>query len=179
MEDLLVSTLTERLKASDEQSRADRARRLQFLVREYGPERWVAFTGGDTALRMFEEARDAYLNGQYCACLLLSHAVITQQLIGVFRESGRDDIAESGAEELYRVARDEEVISPNDFSLYNNVRKMRNAYVHPPSLSSKRHIARRAISASTGVREITAQDARTALRALFLMLSRPRFSAPG
>ena len=178
MRDEGLSRFVKTLEKSDENSRLERAARLRFLVKEYGRERWLAFTGGETATRFFEEARDAFLNGQYCATLLLCHGVITQQLVGVFREWGRDELADSDAEDLYRAARDEGVISATDFSIYNNVRKIRNAYVHPPGLGSKHHLARRAIVGRASIREVNARDAHLALRALFLMLNRPRFSAP-
>lgn len=169
------ATLTEILLKADNRSRDERVPRLRFLIKEYGAERWIRLPG-DVADRMFEEARDAYLDGLYCACLLLCSAVITQQLASVFREGGDDVLAESDAEDLYLAARDQGIISATDFSIYNGIRKLRNSYVHPPRFGSRLHLARRAIGARTDVRGVTAQDARRALKALFLMLNRPRFS---
>lgn len=173
-----LDALSHELQNSDERSREARANRLQFLVREYGKERWTVFTGGEVALRMFEEAREAYVNGLYLSTVLLCHGAITQQLVGVFREQSKDDVADSDAATLYSTARDARIISPTDFSIYNRIRKIRNAYVHPPLLGSRSHLAYRALHARTNTREITARDARMSLRALFLMLKRPRFSAP-
>lgn len=168
------------LETEDRATRVERAQRLRTLHREYGGGGGLFLPGGEVSVRLFEEARSSYLNGQYIGCLVLTTAFISTTLAGLYRMEPSDEDAESDFGRLLRAARRDAYISVSEYMLFNKVRKLRNFYVHPPSLMARRNVMTRVVREKAYLETLSARDARTALRAMFRLLRRQPFtwSAP-
>ncbi len=172
----LERDIMSRLQEEDEASREFRARRIEFLMSEFGPERHMLFFGGELSSRLFEDAKKCYAEGAFVGCLLLCSTFITVTLAGFYRLSGSDDTADEGFSQLLGAALDDRYLTQKEFAVFNKVRRARNFYVHPPSLMSKRGLVHRVVKERGSLAVLAERDARLAIKAVFWMLRRPPFT---
>ena len=128
--------LKEWLAAEDGARAATRLRRLSYVAREYGPPIAIQVYHGDLAQSFFEEARWAFVNGQFISTVLLCQCFIEASLRSVFGAGGvsgfgvEDEwIEKAGFFELVEKAREHEILGAELAEECHAVRKMRVEYV--------------------------------------------------
>jgi hypothetical protein len=167
--------LLEWLETDEAHSRASRAKRLRFLIKEFGGGNYRMFHGQVAALA-FEEARQAYLHGLFVACTLMCQACVEQMLGGFLRASGRNDLEGATYQRILREAHDQKLLSAIEFATLDKLRDSRNPYVHSRPPGSKGTLIRRAVDSRTSPDKIAARDARTAIRVLLRLCKRKPFA---
>lgn len=167
--------LLEWLETDEARSRASRAQRLRFLIKEFGGGNYRMFHGQVAALA-FEEARQAYLHGLFVACTLMCQVCVDQMLRGFFRASGRNNLEGATYHRILREAHDQKLLSTTEFATFDKLRDWRNPYVHSRPPGSKGTLIRRAVDSRASPDEIAARDARTAIRALLRLCQRKPLS---
>jgi len=163
------------LERDEARSRTSRARRLRFLTKEYGGGDYRLFYDQLAALA-FEEARQVYLHGLFIACMLMCQVCVEQMLCGLLNAAGRNELKGATYEQILRKARDQKLLSTAEFATFDRLRKWRNPYVHSRPIGSKGTLIRRAIDSKTSPEEITARDARIAIRSVFRLCQRRPFA---
>ena len=116
--------------ADEEQTRPDRVARFVELNELFGPQGDMLLTGGLQSHLAFHELANSYVNGNYMAVVLLCQAFIEHSLSGVFMLRGQFTIAESSFKKIIDSAKDVEIISECIFEQLDELRKIRNPYVH-------------------------------------------------
>ena len=164
------------LEADESKSRPYRANRLKVLIENFGSENFGVFYGGTISAVAFEEARQAYLHGLFISCTVMCQVCLEHMLAGLFRMYGRDDLDRAGFAKLLQEARDEGLITQSEFELFEQLRSVRNPYVHPPRLSKQVAFERRAVDHDTPVEELFKIDAEHAVKALLRLCQRPPFA---
>lgn len=168
------------LEEDDSQSRPYRAQRLRLLVKEYGSAEGIRlFHGGPMSAIAFEEARQAYLHGLFAACTIMCQVCLEHMLAGIFRAAGRDDLDRATFKMLLREARDDEIVSEDEFTLFDRLRTLRNPYAHPRTPTGKGSIISRAFEREIAIEDLPVQDAEFAITALLRLCRRPPFALPG
>jgi HEPN domain-containing protein len=167
--------LMEWLETDEARSRSSRAKRLRFLIKEFGDAECRVFYG-DIAVLAFEEARQAYLHGLFVACTLMCQVCVEQMLSGLLRAGGRNDLEHTNFQNMLREARDERLLSTKELATFETLRTWRNPYVHSRPPGSKGTLIRRAFDSNTSPEETVARDARTAMRALMRLCRRSPFA---
>ena len=163
------------LERDEARSRESRARRLEFLIKEYGGGSYRVFYGEVAALA-FEEARQAYLHGLFVACTLVCQVCVEQLLSGFFRAAGRNDLVRAPYQQILVEAQSQKVLSESEFIVFDKLRDHRNPYVHSRPPLSKGTPARRAVDSKTATENILERDARTAITALLRLCRRAPFA---
>ena|SRR5579884_3592076 len=174
--DPTIDELITWLDRDDAESRPHRAQRLRLLMTEYGPTERYLFFVGDISLQVFEEARLAYLNGLFIACVLLCQVCLEHMLAGLFRIAGRDDLERAGFATFLEAARNEGYISTEEFALFDHLREIRNPYTHSRPPGAPGSLRQRAILSNTHPAGLTVQDAEAAIRALLDLFRRAPFT---
>ena len=164
------------LKAEDQAKFPSRLERLQFLGQQHGGPRNQLITGGLIGYLAFEEACWCFINGHFIACVVLTQMVLEHLLAGLFRISGRDDIADAGFRRLLEEAQVERFISSVEFEKFDDLRKRRNPYSHSRKPLADDSIEMRMLKSNALYEEIMEQDAREALQMLFGILQRKPFA---
>jgi len=165
------------LLADDEaRSRPFRAERLRLLLEEYGLEGIRLFPGGLISAIAFEEARQAYLHGLLIACIIMCQVCLEHMLLGLFRQSGRDNLNRTTFEKLLREARDDQLLSEDEFELFDRLRTIRNPYAHPRTPTGRGSLIRRALDEDTTIEEVFLEDSKLAIKSLLKLCQRPPFA---
>ena len=161
------------LKEDDDNTRPFRARRLELIVREFGPPRHLLLPGGLMSLHAFEEARHAYVRGMYVATVLLSQTALEHMLGGSLHAAGHN--GKWGFRRILEVARVESHISQAEFDLFDRLRRLRNPYVHASLPLDEGTIGHRIVDRANGTdaADLMEEDATLAITSL-LQISRRR-----
>tara|TARA_B100001123_G_C15078223_1_gene934561 strand:- start:359 stop:922 length:564 start_codon:yes stop_codon:yes gene_type:complete len=114
----------------EERSRNDRLDRFIELNKLFGPQGDMLLQGGYQSLFALHEAGNSYVNGNYMAVILLSQAFIEHSLSGQFILAGEYAIAESGFKRIIDKALTFEFIDNELYAELDELRKLRNPYVH-------------------------------------------------
>ena len=91
------------------------------------------------------EARHAYVPGLLLGCILLCQACLEHILSGLMILSGDEDVATRYAEALSR-ARDRDLLSEDEFDVFDRLRRERNPYAHPRPIMHESAVLRRAVA---------------------------------
>jgi hypothetical protein len=109
----------------------ERLERYKFIWREFGPPTDMLLTGGMSAVLAIHELRLCYIEGYYLACILLAQIFIEQSFGGSYIIAGEEDTAEEGFARLINAALADNVIDSSLANRLHELRRIRNAYVHP------------------------------------------------
>lgn len=171
-----------------QQELADRVRRLRLLVEIESREaagRGLTMPGGPTAQHSYLEAREAFVNGQFVAVVMLSQCLLENLLAGhVHMESlGRE--VRSGVPQprerkpAYRTTlsacRAAGLLSADDESDLRKLADRRNALAHFRDVSDPSNVERRSISERRPASEILEEDAADAVALLARVLGKSAF----
>jgi hypothetical protein len=171
--------MREFLLEQDSLSLPYRLERLDFVVRNFGPERHLLLTG--MSAHYFQEARLCYLNGIFVATLLMVQCALEELLRGFFRLKGDDAVAgTAGFKAVIEHSLHEGFISQDEAQEMDDIRTARNPYVHPKEIAHPTSLLRRIQMANfeKDEGELMREDAEKALLCLFRLLQRAPFT-PG
>jgi hypothetical protein len=164
------------LEADDAKSGPYRVRRMQVLLDHLGEGGYILFTGGMIPLHAFEEMRLAYLNGLYISCVVVSQIIVEHILSGLFDMANRTDIEGVGFQKLLMEALLDGYISQEEFDSLDELRRLRNPYVHSKPIMHEACFIRRAAETGDHPAELFKKDAEIALTVVSRLLSRYPFS---
>jgi hypothetical protein len=111
----------------------ERLERYKFLWQEFGPPTDMLLDGGFQAFLALNEIKLCYIEGFYLAVVLLAQIFIENSLGGSYIIGGDDEIAEKGFKKLIDKALADRLIDDELAAKFQELRKMRNPYVHPKS----------------------------------------------
>ncbi len=120
----------ESLMEDEERSREDRLERFVELNKLFGPQGDMLLHGGPQSLFALHEVANSYVSGNFMAVVLLSQAFIEHSLSGRFILAGEDAIAESGFKKIMDKALEFSFIDESSYVELDELRKLRNSYVH-------------------------------------------------
>jgi len=130
-----LHTELEILQTYDEETRKERAIRLQFILK-YDIKSGGLFISA-LAYFYYNEAKLCYVNGSFVGCTLLCQMAMDQLLRSYYRYIGTIDdkkLAGLGFFELLGVARKDRIVSKAEYDLMHKIRLLRKGYVHPKTI---------------------------------------------
>lgn len=167
------SQVNDALVRSDEMTREERARRLEWLAPHMGGP--GAISGAVEALALLEEARVCFIQGQFIATLLVATSFIehtlAEELEGEFPLKKRPTV-----EDLIKAARTKLSVPVDLLDRTDRIRRLRNPYTHlrptndPDRLGNRYREERRHPNA---VMEDDAKLAISTMREWFMLTLRP------
>lgn len=157
-------------------TRPERVERLRLVIDEYGPEVDRLFHGGPISHWAFEEARRAYVYGLDLAAVLMAQVCVEHLLLGLFKTGGRDDLDRATFERLLEEARDDRLLTGEEYDLFERLRQTRNPIAHPRSPVDESSVWVRALRSDQDYLDVLEQDARDAVTAILRLCRRPPFA---
>jgi hypothetical protein len=155
----LVSDLVE----ADAATRDERADRLAFLLREFGPPADMLLVGGMGAMFAISELQNSFLNGNFMGTILLCQVFVEHSLAGSYALGGDDNLMLDGFKVLIdRSLADGRISAPLAARL-QDLREMRNPYNHPRPFSKPNNLLQRIVTRKTDPHEMASEDAQTAI----------------
>lgn len=119
------------LVAEDEACRNQRAERLAWLVESYPQAAsGLLVHGGWLSHQLLEEAKYCFAYGQFIATTILGYALAERLLASELYARGRNDLERARSETLLDGARQNHMITDEEFSLLDKLRALRNPLVH-------------------------------------------------
>jgi HEPN domain-containing protein len=164
--------LLEWLGHNDALTLGERVSRLRFLVAlndEYGPG-WLGFY--NQAHEYLEYAARCYLEGLFVPCIIMCQTAAEEQMKGLLRSSGLEDVAARPMSEILRERRVRALLPRPLLRQIETLRSRRNIYVHPPGPYDEagrldsRWLPNRMVARKLEAEELHEGDAQTALRAV-------------
>ena len=169
----MTDSVTSWIENEDRVCREARVARLEWLARNYPPNRYgFLLNGGWISQQLLEEARYCFTYGQYLASAVLGVAFVERILAAKFYASGRDDLERAGGQSLLQEARQCGWITDAEFDQLDKVRQLRNPLVHFRRPHGKGTVERRAIQQEREPEQIIEDDAREILAAVFRILAK-------
>lgn len=159
------------LESDDSKSRPYRAARMQVLLEKSFEGNYLA-PGGTLEVQAFEEMRQAYLHGLYISCVVSAQIVIEHRLAGMFGMVGIQELEGAGFRKLIGEALEVGFISEVEHELLDQLRLLRNPYVHSKPIMSSECFVYRAAESGCHPFDLFKQDAENALAIVATLCSR-------
>jgi hypothetical protein len=165
-----LDELLEWLGHNDALTLGERLERLRFLVglnEEYGSG-WIGFY--NQAHDYLEYGSRCYLEGLYVPCIIMCQAAAEEQMKGLLRSFGLEELVGSSMSDILRDRRVRETFPRQVLRQLEDLRGRRNLYVHPPGpldgrgYPDSRWLPNRMVAQKKAAGELHADDARKALR---------------
>ena len=156
--------LTDALKWYDEDSRLERAKRIDWASSLYQSTGLIS--GEIVPLSMMEEARACFVNGQNMASVLCATSAIEHLLVAEIESAG----ASSGNATLgssIRTAETAQMYSAEVISDLREINELRNPLAHRREASDSSTLANRYLERKSHPDLITEQDARHSLKVMY------------
>lgn len=173
------------LAASDASTVAERAQRYEWLNRHGEPLNGRLLPGGPHSAQCMWEAGAAYVAGLYIGAILLTQACLEHLLTGWLTWAADEDRAHRRSyRELLALAHRHDLLSGDEFELFDRLRRERNPHAHPRAIDEPTALLRRAMDSGIHPDDLIKRDAENALNALVDLIDRPPFAlgprkAPG
>lgn len=162
-----IEDLTAWLEADDAKSRATRVRRLRDLLGTMPvPSDGLSFLGGEASQICFDEVRRCYLDGSYLAVVLLSLAYVERELAAVLYAAGWEAAKKAPLGAVLDKARQDGVLAELEWHAYRELARLRNSHAHFRRPRSSESMMARVAEENAVPREVLAQDAKRAIRAM-------------
>ena len=169
----MTDSATSWIENEDRGCREARVARLEWLAKNYPPNRYgFMLFGGWVSQQLLEEARYCFTYGQYLASAVLGVAFVERILAAKFYAGGRDDLERAGGQTLLQEARQCGWITDAEFDQLNRVRQLRNPLVHFRRPLGGGTVERRAVQQECHPEQILEDDARGILAAVFGILAK-------
>ena len=170
----MTDSVTSWIENEDRGCREARVARLEWLAKNYPPNRYgFLLSGGWISKQLLEEARYCFAYGQYLASAVLGVAFVERILAAEFyATSGRNDLERAGGQKLLREARQCGWITDAEFDQLDRVRQLRHSMVHFRRPIGAGTVERRAGQQECHQEQIIEDDARGILAAVFGILAK-------
>ncbi len=159
----------------DKRSMADRIQRFKFLKKVF-PKGYSFGSDLETAY-IFDEAKMAFINGEFISTILLSQAFIERRLQMHYQSLGLDNISNKGLKAIIDHAKRNKTIHEFLLPKIDELRQKRNPFVHLKEYDHKFNISQRIYNDKDKVfREpmtIIREDAQEALRLMYAIFVTP------
>ena len=170
---LMTDSATSWIENEDRGCREARVARLEWLARNYPPNRYgFLLRGGWLSQQLLEEARYCFTYGQYVASAVLGLAFVERILAAKFCASGRDDLVQAGGQSLLKEARQCGWITDAEFDQLDRIRQLRNPLVHFRLPTDTETVERQAVQQQYHPEQIIEDYARSVLGAVFGILAK-------
>lgn len=161
-----------------------RKSRLEFALEKYDMEtlsdrvgrlRWVdkilpkgyAFMMPPETAYIFDEAKMAFINGEFIGTLLLASAFV-EHWLGMHLESkGYQKEAQKGLAAIIDCARTNSLVHGQVLNKADHLREIRNPFVHLKPFAYKHRVTQRAMSALSQPVDLMERDAKEALSIMY------------
>ena len=163
------------LQERDEQTRDERAERLEELALLGEPEEGRMLFGGVDVANALWEAQSAYVNGLDLSAILTSQVCVEKLLSALIELAPEAKASESYARLLEKAAA-ERFISDAEYDLFDRLRKARNPYTHHRNINHRASTMRRAMESGDHPDLLLRRDAFAALSAVLKLVNRPPFA---
>jgi len=171
-----MTELREWIEEEDERTRDDRVERAAWVLSFGWSENGYMLFGGHGSLAPFDELRQAFINGEFVATVLLGQAFLEQLLAGYLDLAGGGVVGSPGLAEILKQFRDRGWIDETDFGVLDDVRRLRNPYAHYRDAQHKDNLARRVMTEREDYTVLIERDARSVVRALMHLVNRHPFA---
>lgn len=158
--------LEDNLAAYDQNTFAERLSRLEYLYKVF-PENY-SFLMGMSAHYLFDEARRAFINGELVGTVLLAQAFIEHWLQAQLESKGFVfDRSRQGLRYILRCLRDNNLLHSFLIDRIDDLRKLRNPFVHLRPFDDPNDIGRRSVNARMAPDDLILNDAKIALSLMY------------
>jgi len=155
------SRLERQLEKSDRQSFNSRLERLKWLDSIFP--KGYSFMMPSEAFHVFEEARLAFINGEFVATLLLANAFLEQWLGNVLASEGHAKEAQQGLAVILRCMEEMGLLHEFISNTADRLRKIRNPFVHLKSFDHEHRLTQRVLREQIDPCSLLEEDARNAI----------------
>jgi uncharacterized protein YutE (UPF0331/DUF86 family) len=153
--------------ADEVSTQAERVERFVELNELFGLQGDKLLLGGLQSQLALHEFANSYVNGNFMAVVLLSQAFIEHSLSGEFIISGQNTIAESSFKKIIETALEDKITDQELYESINELRKLRNPYVHAKSGLKNGSLVKKMIDGKfESVEDLVKSDALNALTTL-------------
>ena len=121
------------------------------------------------AIQLFEEAKYAFVYGQYLSAITLSIAYVERTLAATHYACGKSEMGRASGEALFKEALDEKIISQDEYDLFDRARKLRNPILHYRHPGHENNPEIRAARSDEDFYALLEEDAKTGLLAAMRM----------
>lgn len=155
------------MDVDEKASRERRATRLSHLLQML-PDipQGTFFCGGEVGLKMFDEVRLSYIHGLDLATVLLTLSFVEREIAGRLYGEGWNPAPSARLDSLLSKANECRLLSKEELTTFQNLRHVRNAYVHFRTPLHRTSFERRAVDENELPHDILENDARKAIEAL-------------
>ncbi|MDE2764142.1 MAG: hypothetical protein OXQ94_14280 [Gemmatimonadota bacterium] len=168
-----IKELTAWLEADDAKGRGRRVLRLRDLLNTMPVSSdGLTLLGGETSQICFDEVRRCYMDGSYVAVVLLSLAFVERELAAVLYAAGWEAAKKAPMGEVLRKAHQDGCLSNLEWRTYQELARLRNSHAHFRRPASSDSMMARMVEENASPREVLAQDAKRALRAMARIVRR-------
>ena len=163
-ENMKYQNLTDALEWYDENTRLDRAKRIDWASSLYSSRGLVS--GEVVPMGMIEEARISFVNGQYLATVLCATSVVEHLLVAELEASSATtrNLTLGGA---IKVAENAQMYSPEIIRSLRELNEFRNPLAHRRDADDPSTLANRYLAKKIHPESLKEQDARRSLEVMY------------
>ena len=167
------SGLVEWLAIDEEKSRDRRARRLKLLLDtvEIG-DGFTAEWGGTLGFKIFEEIRLCYIQSLDIAVILLVISYFEHSIASQLYAAGCEDAKILPSNDLFLMARQHSILTNDEYTALDRLRKSRNSYVHFRPPGTQTSILYRSVKEYCESNHLIENDTNCAIKVLGKYVSR-------
>lgn len=155
------SRLERQLEKSDHQSFALRLERLKWL--DSILPKGSSFVMPPETFHVFEEARLAFINGEFVATLLLANAFLEQWLGNVLASEGHAKEARQGLAAILQCMEETGLLHEFLSHAADRLRKIRNPFVHIKPFDHEHRLTQRVLKGQIDPYSLLEEDAKDAI----------------
>jgi len=153
----------------------DRAERVRWLSQV------IPRSGGYLmpleSMRVFQEAKDCFVYGQYVATVVLASAFAEHWLGGLLQASGHEKVATQGLAAIVAHYRERGALPPILCEQLDTLRRIRNPFVHLKDFDHPHNLGQRMLKRQTHPDSILEADAKLALTTMYSVAVHARAQA--
>jgi hypothetical protein len=152
----------ERHELQNVPERAERIRWLSTIIPKGG-----GYMMPLESMRVFQEAKDCFVYGQFVATLVLAASFMEHWLGGILNAAGQQKVAGQGLKAIVAHCREFNVIPVVLCDKIDSLRLSRNPFVHLKSFDHPHNLGQRMLTRRAHPDSILESDARDALSAMY------------
>ena len=153
------------LERFDKRTFSDRLKRLQWLQTVYP--KGYGFLMPPETMFIFREAKMSFINGEHISTLLLANSFVEHWLSSNIAHGENSKLANSGLAKLVQHCRQNKLINAKVLDRIDELREIRNPFVHLKPAEHKKRIMWRTIDKKTNYSVLLEEDAKRALTLMY------------